>query len=59
MSNIEPETEAGTSTDELSEGLQNISGISFNVEEDVKGGLGTDQDMFPNFDPKGKESDQK
>lgn len=57
MQNVDPDTEAGTSTDEFPDSLQNISGISFNeVDDGGKVGLGTDQDMFPNFDhTKGKD----
>ena len=53
MLNQEPDTEAGSSHNEdYPDGSQNTSGISFNEVEEAKamGGLGTDQDMFPNFD---------
>jgi len=60
MKNLEPDTEAGSSHDEFPDSIQNISGISFNEVEEGKVGLGTDQDMFPNFDhTKGKDGDQK
>ena len=60
MSNLEPDTEAGSSHDELQDGSHNTSAISFNELEEGKvgGSLATsDNEMFPNFDQvKGKES---
>jgi len=61
MHNMEPDTEAASSSNEdvFNEGSQNISAISFNEVEENKGGLGTDTDMFPNFDQAKKEAEMK
>ena len=62
MLNLEPETEANsTAEDAFPDGSHNTSAISFNEIEDAKhGGLGTDPEMFPNFEqPKAKDAELK
>ena len=56
MINVEPETEAGSSHDEMHDSSQNNSVISFNEIEEGKQSLSTaDNNMFPGLDPdKGK-----
>ena len=52
MRDLDPDTEAGSSHDEQYNDSSNTSAISFNDVDEVKGtALGTDSDMFPNFDP--------
>jgi len=50
MMNLDPETEAGSCHEDFADGSQNTSAISFNEVEEGKIGLGTDQEMFPNFE---------
>lgn len=51
MANLEPETEANSSSHEdAPDGSQNTSSISFNEPEDGKVPA-HDPEMFPNFDP--------